>query len=618
MRCPYCGEPVPKAGDYEGERRSCIKPECARLLVWRGGHIGWDFAAKVAVKPQTQVSGCQSPLALADPTPWEGQVELSDVLEELVATIKRYVALSDDAAVAVALWVAHAHAHNSVECSPLLAITSPEKRSGKTTLRRVVGAVVPRPLQTANVSPAALYRAIEKYRPSLLMDEGDAWLIPRKGESESQAALRGIINAGHYRDDCYVLRCEGENRDVTPFSVWCPKVVTLIGALPETVADRAIEARLKRRLPSEVVKRLDRKALASLQPLQRKLFAWSRGCNGSLHETDPEVPPLDDRAADNWRPLLAIADLAGGEWPERARRAAIRLSEGRLDTETARILLLEDLREIFETCGKEAIETADILQALISLDERPWSTWSNGKPLTTHALARLLAPFGAKPHKSHESRVYRVLDLADAWARYLPPSPRIWTVSLRAALYVLSATNTLGSANPSPPSPPIPPRKSVQAPQSLSGGKGCGTEEKNASVQAPQSLSGGGGGCQKTAKNTGFENRSADSDCGAAALQLGGEGGVGERGGSESGEFFTISIPLFVGINDKNYGPYLCGARIPQDLPPENLAALRARGATTTTPPPPEAAHCPRCGGVWVWGLSKRWVWSCCGEEARP
>lgn len=361
-------------------------------------------------------------LALEDPEPWPEEVDGAALLAEISGALRRYVAMSPEAADAEALWVAHAHTHDAAEESPILAITSAEKRSGKSTNRRAIGAMVPRPLKTSNVSAPALYRAIEKWRPTLLMDEADTWLYPRAGESEATAALRGVANSGHTRDEV-VLRCEGEGLEVRAFPTWAPKLICGIGELPDTTADRAITIRLRRRKAGEVLERLDRRAAAAMEPLRRKAWRWARDNMEALRSADPEIPGgLDDRARDNWRPLLAIADLAGGEWPRRARRAAPALSESRAEAETPGVLLLGDLRDLFALRGKDRLESSDIVGALALMEDRPWPAWGRERrPLTRDTLARLLKPYGIRPRKSGDFRGYDRLDLEDAWACYLPP-----------------------------------------------------------------------------------------------------------------------------------------------------------------------------------------------------
>src|SRR5690606_6438562 len=140
---------------------------------------------------------------------------------------------------------------------------------------------------------------------------------------------------------------------------------------------------------------------------------------------------LHDRAADNWRPLIAIADAAGGDWPERARRAA-RILSGAADPadDPPAIQLLGDLRALFEARGVDRLASAEIVESLAKMEDRPWPEWKAGRPITVRQLARLLAPFGVRPKQMRDDggsgpkvRGYLLDDLQDAFSRYLPADP---------------------------------------------------------------------------------------------------------------------------------------------------------------------------------------------------
>jgi hypothetical protein len=170
-------------------------------------------------------------------------------------------------------------------------------------------------------------------------------------------------------------------------------------------------------------------AKRELADLPRKAARWAKDNLEILRHSSPEFPNgLNDRQADNWEPLLAIADLVGGEWPERARKAALALS-GSDDVLDERIgpQLLADLRMVFG--ARTELWTKDILTALHALPERPWSEWSSGKgsparPISARALAQLLRPYRIKSQQvrigSENNNGYTAASLADAWDRYIP------------------------------------------------------------------------------------------------------------------------------------------------------------------------------------------------------
>lgn len=359
-----------------------------------------------------------------EPPPWEHAVDGAELLDELVSVFERFMALPDGAASTLALWVLHAHAHDAAFISPLLAITSPEKRCGKTTLLQILGALVPRALHASNITPASLFRAVEAYRPTLLVDEADSFLRERE-------ELRGVLNSGHARPTAFVVRAVAVGDDYEPkaFSTWAPKAVALIdsgGTLPDTLRDRSMGVRLRRRAPGEQVERLRLDRLDRMTPTKRRCSRWAYDHSDELREADPAVPEsLHDRARDNWRPLLAIADAAGVSWPERAREAALLLSAGRDEDEaSARVLLLGDLRRLFDEKGKQELGSRTIVDHLAKMDERPWPEWKRGSPITTRQLAQLLGAYSISSTRirvgGRQVRGYRRDAFVDEWERYLP------------------------------------------------------------------------------------------------------------------------------------------------------------------------------------------------------
>ncbi|RMH15043.1 MAG: DUF3631 domain-containing protein [Gemmatimonadetes bacterium] len=360
-------------------------------------------------------------LAFKDPEPWPQPVDGAALLEDLRAALADYLVLSDQALDAAVLWVVHTHLYDAFYVTPRLAITSPEKRCGKTQLLTLLERLVARPLQTANVSTAAVFRCVETHRPTLLIDEADTFL---SGKDE----LRGILNSGHQRGGS-VLRTAGDDHEPRAFSTFAPVAIAKIGQLPDTLADRSVAIAMKRKKPTEHVRPLRFDRLEPLEELRRRAHRWATDHRSGLGQADPEVPPeLHDRAADNWRPLLAIADAAGGGWPERARRAARTITGSEDDDLSVRVLLLQDVMTTFERLGVERLFSRDLVAALVEMEERPWPEWKAGKPLTVRQLARLVQPFGVSPRHLRidegTGRGYRLEDFADPCERYLAPSIR--------------------------------------------------------------------------------------------------------------------------------------------------------------------------------------------------
>jgi putative DNA primase/helicase len=360
-------------------------------------------------------------IEIADIVPWPEPVDGAALIDEVAGAIRRYVVLDLASADATALWTVHTHALDAAYVSPRLEITSPEKRCGKSTLLTVLGALVARPQPAANITTATLFRAIEAAQPTLLVDEADTFL----GGIEE---MRGLINAGHCRANATVLRSV-ETRDgyeVRTFDVWGAMALAAIGRLPATIEDRSVRIALRRRRPDEPVERLRLDRLDELTPIARRAARWAADHLDALSAADPDVPAeLNDRAADNWRPLLAVADLASGGWSERARHAALALArEGAEDGETARTLLLGDLRELFAAEPSGVLLTAEILRELHARDDRRWPEYRGGRPITARQMAALLRPVGISAgtvrRGDQTAKGYRAEDMADAWSRYLP------------------------------------------------------------------------------------------------------------------------------------------------------------------------------------------------------
>lgn len=377
-------------------------------------------AALGTAAPSDAATGQGTVLTLTDPDPWPDPVDGAELLNEIANVHSRFVVLPPGAADADALWDLHTYLIDLLHVSPINVKTSPQKRCGKSTDLDVHRALVRRPVGASNISAAALFRVVEMLTPTLLIDEADTFLAEKE-------ELRGILNAGHTRSTAQVVRTVGDDHEPRIFGTFCPKAIAVIGALPGTIEDRAIIARMQRRAPGEPIERLRRDRIdAELLPLRRRSARWAADNKSVIRDAEPDVPTtLNDRAADNWRPLLAIADAAGGDWPARARKAALLLSgETLIEDADVKVQLLWDLRDIFIERDADKLASETIVEALVKLETRPWSEWRRGKPLTQNSLARLLKPFRIHPKTvrvgTDTPKGYDRADLVDAWNRYLP------------------------------------------------------------------------------------------------------------------------------------------------------------------------------------------------------
>ncbi len=367
-------------------------------------------------------TGDERRMGLQDPDLWPEPVEGETLLASLEQTVGRFLALSQDQLAPYVLWTMFAHAHDAFEISPILAFTSPDKGCGKSTALALLSALVPRPLTSANITPSAVFRVTDYYRPCLLLDEADTFLSDSEG-------LRGILNSGHMRSQAYVTRVAGDDLQVRMFSTWTPKAIALIGELPPTLADRSVMIRMRRRARGETIERLQLHRLCDMEDLRSMAARWASDHLEDLRFFDPQIPDFitRDRARDNWRPLLAIADLIGHDWPRRARESASRLNASAVEDNSHGITLLGDIRALFRTRSSPTIGSEEILAQLHRMEERPWPEWRERTPLSARQLAMLLQPFGINPMKWKQEgtthRGYLRESFNDAFSRYLPPEP---------------------------------------------------------------------------------------------------------------------------------------------------------------------------------------------------
>jgi hypothetical protein len=353
--------------------------------------------------------------------------EGASLLNDLSEFIRRFVALANAQSDVCALWVAHTHAVDAAETTPYLNISSAEKQCGKTLLLEVLSLLVAKPWLTGSASRAVLVRKIEAQQPTLLLDESDAAFA---GDRDYAEALRGVLNSGHSRGGVVSL-CVGMGANITAkdFSVFCPKAIAGIGKLPDTVADRSIPIRMKRRAPNETVERFRRRLCeADAATMRERLANWLAPKLQTLKDTHPEMPcSLSDRQQDGCEPLLSIADVADGDWPKRARAALVEILGGEAAEDTSvRVRLLSDIQTVFSQQSSERIFTADLLPALCDLEPQ-WLEFSYGKPLSAASLARLLKGFGISPRKiridDRTASGYFRDSFEDDWTRYLRRKP---------------------------------------------------------------------------------------------------------------------------------------------------------------------------------------------------
>jgi hypothetical protein len=351
--------------------------------------------------------------------PSQEPVNCATLLVEIERTFTQYIMLPKGAGVALALWTLHAWTVDAGDISPFLVLVSPTKRCGKTNTLIILFYLTPRSELASNISSSALFRYIEETHPTLLIDEADSFV-------KDNEEMRGILNSGQTRAAAHVIRNVEVNGEHKPrrFSTWGPKAIATIRSLADTLEDRSVVLQLQRKSRAASVARLRRRDNEEFASLRSRAARWAADNFSKLTDPDPDIPnALNDRAADNWRPLLAIADLAGGAWPKRAQDAACLLSGEGHDSTSVNVELLADIRLAFAEA--DVVRSTDLVEKLIADPERPWAEWRHGKPLTQKQLAGLLRPFGIISEEVHppgqtHGKGYKRVRFEEAWEAYLP------------------------------------------------------------------------------------------------------------------------------------------------------------------------------------------------------
>jgi Protein of unknown function (DUF3631) len=356
-------------------------------------------------------------------------VQIVTVLEN---TFRKYLAMDQGLPLVLALWTLSTHLFDCFDAFPYLAITSPTMRCGKTRLAEIIEMLSCNGQRIVGATPAAIFRMIQMYEldggtVTLLLDEAEV-LGTKSDRSE---VLREILNAG-YRRGQTVPRCErtpDSPWEVRSFSVYCPKVIVLIGNLNGTLADRCIPIAMRRRKPDENVERFFySQAMREAKRYRKELGKWAKTNRlrvKSRQRQDLEF--LEDREAELWLPLFSICRVVTPERIEELKTIALNVSRGKKLEEPAEfgVLLLKDIREIFDRDRRDRLPTIGLLGALAGNEESPWSTWSNGRGLDARGLARLLRPFkvGSRNLRMDDDTIlkgYERMDFEEVWTTYLP------------------------------------------------------------------------------------------------------------------------------------------------------------------------------------------------------
>jgi putative DNA primase/helicase len=393
--------------------------EYDRIRIVTADSLGVRVSALDAEVKQARKGVSEEQSIVEEAEPYAEAVNLSDVLNEVRQAFNRHAILPPNADVALTLWCAFSWFIEGAQIAPLLVIRAPESECGKTTVKDIVELFVRRPLSNEGITLAALFRVVEQFQPTLLLDDADSWLLrDLKDERHS------LINSGHKRGG-KVLRCAPDTFELQSFSTFCAKAIIFIGKSKDTLHNRSIEILLRRKVAGESIIPLRTADREQYDLIRAKLARVEVDYLSAFAKARPSLPPgLENRAADNWEPLFAIADLVGGDWPELARNSALALIRSREPVTSIGVELLTDIARIFDTRCLDRIRTEELLQELCADQEAMWSTYNRGRPITPRQIAKRLDEYSIKPKTirfgyQNTAKGYEVKQFRDAFDRYL-------------------------------------------------------------------------------------------------------------------------------------------------------------------------------------------------------
>ncbi|WP_168564998.1 DUF3631 domain-containing protein [Crateriforma spongiae] len=347
--------------------------------------------------------------------------------------IGTYIVMPDDARIVMASWILASHIIDSFDRFPHLAITSPEKRCGKTRCLQLIELLSREAVMTSNMSPAVVYRLIEEKKPTLIMDEAQS--LSRQG-SENSIAIQEIFCAAIDRNAA-VHRVGGDRNDeIVQFRVYSPKVVALIGNLDGVLADRCVEVRLARKTADDSVTRFRSRVVEpDAEKVRESIVAWCTDHAGRVaeaYDTTDEFDIANDRMAELMLPLQSVVMVDDEESLPALRRFVFELEEQDRQAElsTPGVKLLIAAREIFDRVkpdenGGKFLLTKNLIRKLVAREEEEWQRFSSGRPISADAIARLLRPYGIRSSRdrTRRKRGYWAHDFDSTWERYAPRTP---------------------------------------------------------------------------------------------------------------------------------------------------------------------------------------------------
>lgn len=455
ITAPDAQEEVKRLAGLDRAAYESARKEAAAVLGWRATVLDAEVNK---LRPRNAEAGEDADESgIETLEPWADPVDGASLAEEIRDRLRAHVVFGAAGdADAATCWIFGSYLMDVWRLWPRLMVTSPTKACGKSTLLEVLDAMVHRGFIASNASPAAVFRAIEAWKPTLLLDEADTWM--RQNEE-----LAGILNSGHTRRTARVIRVtevKGEHLPVA-FSTWCAMAVAGIGGQRDTLMSRSIVIGLRRKLPEEQVDRLPVDLHAQLHRIRRQLARWASDNAQTIGAMEAEPPACgNDRRQDNFTPLWRIAAALGAPWPDRIAAAyAAQAQAEDDDSEPAGVMMLRDMAEIFAARGVERMATSEIVAELMTMEDRPWMEWRHGRPISAQSVARQMKPFGIKATVKKlggtATRVYLRADIDAAAARYTAPKRNHVTIQQIQEVTGFSKRNFSPEVTPSEGANPL-------------------------------------------------------------------------------------------------------------------------------------------------------------------
>jgi len=331
---------------------------------------------------------------LYDAQQGEAHEDGSTLVRDIEHFVSRFVVLPKHTLLPLALWIVGTHLFDAFDSFAYLVITSPTPRCGKSRVQEILALLCVNPEKTSNISEAALFRLIERFQPTLLLDEMEQ--IREKGERAQ--ILRNLLNAGNRRD-AVAIRCAEAGKSIERCNVYCPKALAAIGSLPDTITDRAIVVRMQRRTREERMERfLFRLAEPQARPIRERIAAWGKQQRVTIQAAYLNAPDLDfleDRDSESWTPLFLILAVAAPSRVGELRTCAEALSGQKQDDTADEHFAVRLIRDVNAVLREEEryIPSAELLTRLRAIEDSAWADAT----FDARRLARHLRTFGVKP-----------------------------------------------------------------------------------------------------------------------------------------------------------------------------------------------------------------------------